>query len=43
MEVEFETTITGTVKCPCCGHEFEAEIGGTVCAEIEPPDYDWRD
>lgn len=35
--VEFDVEVHVTVKCPCCGTEFETDVETTVC--IEPDDY----
>ena len=39
MEIETEATIKGKVICPYCGKEFETELTGEVCVEVEPDDY----
>lgn len=38
-EVTKEATITGTVKCPHCGKEHEAEVTGEVTLEFDLGDY----
>lgn len=46
-EATGEVTIKGTVKCPHCKKEFEAEVTGEVTIEFDmadyAPDHSWRD